>query len=711
MSDDSVAPLPLGQGATAMVRCQLMKGSIQVRDPGAMSPLHSFALLAIARHDDLREVLNAFGVGRRVMQDVLVDLFYAGLVFLDVHKGRVVLSPEVADALPNGRLSETLLRVKPLEIEVTWVQEMLSGGVMIYPLISRFLDRPAATDGLRSLVDQPFPITPLENLSVRTLAKSALPILRERAPPADSVLDRVERVTDRRLLGSRTFYVPLRFVKRAGDQSPIAVPDVIGVPQIVVDAWTVALNPRDDPVGLSLNATRDIEDELPPHPGILSESWRASLKVLREAVGSPQGTEAAIDETDRALETLQLIASRMDNLVNATETRVGIGGVAQEHFGRLVTTIDHARVSLVIGSAFASEDSVLSLAKRVAPATRRGVKVLFICGLPRSSGPATSLDRFLDLQGKLNRIAPPQDGDEIPPVTFVPSALPFHSKYVVADAHEAWVSSLNWLSVPPDARQWEASVVGVGTPVATDILSFVAPYLPRGHPWRKLLEDVTSLGTAEPAASKDDLSSRRKIVDGVATAWKARLAPPNRQAAKQMTSGLENALIPAGRVGDELGDARTAAVISDSEHRRLLTRAIGSARKEITIVSDGLSVEGAGSVLSALLREAVDRCVKITIRWGRAGKDAEDTSLASKRAEELKSELGESLDINLAPAGVHGKVAVIDESFSIVSSFNFLSFGGVPGRERALSGELGLAVSDPEVSRVLRDSLRLHESQ
>ena len=702
-----------GPVATAMVRCQLMKGTVLIRDPGAMSPLHSFALRAIVEHGDLKETLNAFGVGRRVMQDVLVDLFYEGLVYLDVHQGRIVTAPQIEEALRGGRADEILLRIKPQEIEVTWVQELVSGGVMAHPLVSRYLDRPSTAGEMRSLVAPPSPVTPLETVSARMLARAAFPVLRERAPPADTVLERVERIADRSLVGSRTFYVPLRTVRRAGGQSALTVPDVAGVPQAIVDAWTAALNPQEDPVTLTAATDSAPGEELPSLPDFLSESWNDALAVLRGFVTVPSLGEEDVERADRAITTLQLIGTRIDILARSTESREVVGGVPSRHLERLDRVIDSAREELVFGSAFASVDSVLALAKRVSPALHRGVKVLFLLGLPRSAESWLKLDRNSEIQEKLSKLVPPGARDEIPALSLVPSTSPFHSKFVVADRREAWVTSLNWLNASTSSRQWEASLIGVGPALASDILGLVPPCLPRGHPWRNLIESAGVRVTPDPAREGGRPAYWERVANRVATVWKPHLSRTDGFGIASNAEGLAESVRLADEAGRDIPSARTCAIVADSEHRRLLTRAVSCAKREIILTSDGLNAEGAGSVLTALLRDAGTRGVKITIRWGRGptvGGETAGSATSAKRAAELSKELGDAADINQSPAGIHGKVLMVDGLFSIVSSFNFLSFGGVPGRERTLSGELGLAVADAEVTQALRRSLFEHQS-
>ena len=102
----------------------------------------------------------------------------------------------------------------------------------------------------------------------------------------------------------------------------------------------------------------------------------------------------------------------------------------------------------------------------------------------------------------------------------------------------------------------------------------------------------------------------------------------------------------------------------------------------------------------------------MTVRWGREarGDSLDEAAKGSlRRARDLRASLGAHFDMNSEPIGIHGKVLLVDNLFFMVSSFNFLAFGGVAGRERTLSGELGVAVCNEERARDLTMALEAHD--
>jgi hypothetical protein len=686
----------------AMIRCHVMKGIVHIRDPEAMSPLHSRTLRAIAAHSDLRDVLEAFGVGRRVMQDVLVDLFYSGFVYLDVHGGRVVTSPEVSSAIGKQRLEDSISAEKPVEFEMVWVQEMVSGSVMAFPLVSRYLDRPPSADQARGLVPSPSRLPAIENMSTRLLAKAALPILKDRSPPGETVLDRVDRITDRKLVGSRTFFIPVRTLRPSPERPAMVVPDVEGFPQVVLDGWTDALNPRGDPSLLPSSAPDSVLSES-HFPWVLAAEWRAAFDVLEQATKGKARQDLATNDVSEAIARLRTIAGRATELSEAARSMEGIGGPSPGHFEQLARLAERAREYILVGSAFGSERGMDHVVQILRPAISRGVKVLLLVGLPAQTGHVGSSELFPDIQQALRRVDTSLPSGTLPPLSVVSSLLPFHSKFAVADGESALVSSLNWLSAEPGGTVWEATLATQGLRLAQDILATAIPCVPRDNLFRSLLERNPEL-----PPPTDESCAWATVADRLDALW-GKAGRGGEDSPDRGPSRDEGQLrIEGASVADAVQNLRGASVVLDSEHRRILTSAIAGATKEVIISSDGLSEDGVGSVMGTLLEDAVKRGVKVVLRWGRevrSGNRTEGETPAQQRARELAKQLGDGLDVNPTPAGIHGKLLIVDGTFAVVSSFNFLSFGGVPGRERTLSGELGVAVSDSTVAQALRTSI------
>jgi phosphatidylserine/phosphatidylglycerophosphate/cardiolipin synthase-like enzyme len=146
------------------------------------------------------------------------------------------------------------------------------------------------------------------------------------------------------------------------------------------------------------------------------------------------------------------------------------------------------------------------------------------------------------------------------------------------------------------------------------------------------------------------------------------------------------------------------------EHREYLDRALSEARERILIISPWIRYEVVDNQLLGRLRKLLDRGVELWIGYGiarrggyRPGKKGE----ADRAAEnELRRISEQYRNFHLARLGdTHAKVLVCDSRFSIVTSFNWLSFRGDAQLE--FRDERGYYVGLAEKVNELFESYRL----
>ena len=140
--------------------------------------------------------------------------------------------------------------------------------------------------------------------------------------------------------------------------------------------------------------------------------------------------------------------------------------------------------------------------------------------------------------------------------------------------------------------------------------------------------------------------------------------------------------------------SRLASVrrIGTHEHRALLERAIRESRQRIVVISPWLRREAISDLLEPM-RKALRRGVSIYIGWGYPD-DEKDPAKAGKN-ESMRRELEKLAQqhqrgrLHVVKLGdTHEKVLIVDRSFMVVTSFNWLSFRGDP--RRGLRHETGL---------------------
>lgn len=122
------------------------------------------------------------------------------------------------------------------------------------------------------------------------------------------------------------------------------------------------------------------------------------------------------------------------------------------------------------------------------------------------------------------------------------------------------------------------------------------------------------------------------------------------------------------------------------EHRDYLDRALKEARHRVMLISPWVRDEVLGDELATRLRALLERGVQLWVGYGinrdgpnRRGKDVIDPE-ALRRLQTLERDFPALL--NLKRLGdTHAKVLICDSRFSVITSFNWLSFLGDPDLE------------------------------
>lgn len=164
--------------------------------------------------------------------------------------------------------------------------------------------------------------------------------------------------------------------------------------------------------------------------------------------------------------------------------------------------------------------------------------------------------------------------------------------------------------------------------------------------------------------------------------------------------------------------------IDTEEHRRLLERAFRHAKELVVVVSPWLTRSGVDEEFECWVADALWRGVNVSIGWGypdegnadykrkreQSLRTAErlnaraDASFSRKRrnAEPPAEQRGKLRIVELGDT--HAKLLVADLNFAVVTSFNWLSFGGKKLQtQKVLRRENGTRIGLPERVKEIRD--------
>lgn len=132
---------------------------------------------------------------------------------------------------------------------------------------------------------------------------------------------------------------------------------------------------------------------------------------------------------------------------------------------------------------------------------------------------------------------------------------------------------------------------------------------------------------------------------------------------------------------DEREDEREGAtkILSTYDHRPLLIKALNEAHNSVIIVSPWIKRGGLNNEILSLIRSAVNRGINITIGYGISQKKDSDKWVLEELNKIAKNKNKGKLQI-VALNNTHEKVLIMDNKFLVITSFNWLSFGGDPKR-------------------------------
>ncbi len=218
---------------------------------------------------------------------------------------------------------------------------------------------------------------------------------------------------------------------------------------------------------------------------------------------------------------------------------------------------------------------------------------------------------------------------------------------------------------------------------AVDALGLSLPPVAPAEEVLKREQDVASAREALVAAKEKTFNVPAAAIDSVAP------PPPEVVAAQNQLEGAQARL-------DEL----PVRHIHTPDHPALLERAFLKAEQRLLLVSPWISADVVDRTMLRRLQVLLIRGCQVTIGWGIGDPDA-DRQMQKPRNRETVRTLeqianqfkGRFRFVRLGDT--HAKVLVVDRSFCVVSSFNWLSFRGDP--DRTFRDEQGVYITIPEV--------------
>jgi len=183
-----------------MEKCEMV-----IRKSKKLTNLEIFFLKFIHTDNSLANLLNAFNVGAHVMNYLLAQMFYTGLIYLDLNKGVVTLNDEMKTCIDNDKLEEYINKDDSInKYPVTLVQEKIGGEIFIEDIVKDFLRVPHkdTTNYINLKASPSLSIQDIKNYSLTKYTKCVRPRIY-------STFEEVEKINFLYPIRWDSMYIPL----------------------------------------------------------------------------------------------------------------------------------------------------------------------------------------------------------------------------------------------------------------------------------------------------------------------------------------------------------------------------------------------------------------------------------------------------------------------------------------------------------------------
>ncbi len=676
----------------------IYEGKVQIKGKKKVNPLQPFILELVVKENNLERIVNAFNIDKRLVQEAIVDLMYKEYVYVDLEKSKIYISPEIEDFIDRGRLNEYLEDKYPEIITLNWVQETITGQIMMLNDIRNYLKVPPSLKGkwMESTVQHQLNrrnyIT-IQNLSIHTLVKTAKMVLRTYISEGD-IFERVNRVYDLKPANSRMMFIPMKL--RTIKNTEHYIPYSSSIPISVIEFWTRSLTKID---------SYTINDLSPADESYLSQyHWQTLLKKWNEinqdigdTINRPLGKIQKKRRFQKIFKDLEnealnyLIPLMMDLGVNVGYINVEINK-GQAILERLDNIFSKAKELIIIGSAFVNEISITKIIPLIERLSSKNVKVIFLWGLLGNE--VEELKEKFPIFKNEN-------------VAFIKSREQFHSKFLIIDNFYAWITSCNLFSYQYTERSPAETICELNHgSIIGEILEYALNNIEqkKAISWIKELTDLILIKDNSIIEKENTLTELQEMITELRDKCRILIEQPNN---KQELINFKNLFEKEKKILKSIRKFDTAILIENLEHRKLLRASLTQAKQIIRIGTDRINKQAVSSVIITAINNTLKRGVPIQVRWGRDDiKSIPETELFNiqKTIENLILETGNKIEISREPSKSHAKFLTLDRDLLLITSFNLLAFAGNGLSNEDITDELGVVLSSQKATMKINKS-------
>lgn len=666
----------------------IYEGNVEIKGETKVNPLHRFILEIAVKDNKLESIINSFNLDRRLVQEAIIDLMYKEFIYVDLENSLIYVAPEIQNYIDRGRLEEYLEEEYPEIITLKWVQDAVSGQIMMFDDVHDYFRIPLDLkkeefDPKKKVQLNRRDYIKIQDITPQTLIKVAKMTLRNFIHEGD-IFYRVNRIYDLRPIDNRIIYIPLKERTLHGKKFEVPISNTIS--STVLEFWTKFLTEID---AYAINDLSPADEEflIQYDWNLLMKKWNRILTQIgnifdkklnkRERKGSLQRINQILK-----YEVLNKIIPLMVDLsarVGEVEVNLSKG---EDILKRLQSITDKASHLMIIGSAFVSHAGIETIYQILESLTSRGVKVILLWG---SLGePLANLTLNYPIFQNEN-------------ISFIQSNTPFHSKFVVIDNTHVWITSCNLLSyLYNDSSPEEAICELKNGRITNEVLEYARSKLGYKREELNWIDYFSKINLEKDQIIIDketQLKDTREIIEELMDKCQTLLEHPFDDS---LLFDLRETFEKVKNILKKLRRIDTVHLIENLEHRRLLRATLHQAKSTIQIGTDRINRQAVGAVIIAALNDAFNRGVTVQVRWGRedpAKIPKEEQINFLKIIDELRQETSNKIEILDKPSHSHAKFLTMDDNLLLITSFNLFAFAGNGLADDDITDELGIIIS------------------
>lgn len=679
-----------------------------IRDPEEFQKIHLLVLELIHHNPNLDSFLEKPVIEEHLFQEVLTDLIYKNLAFLDLREGKIQLAESVKELIETGKLDE-ISKMKPHVVEeVLLIRDLTTGTVLNHRSIENYTHFPKNPSLINVPKLQEEILIPIEELSVGTLGKASLDILSKKTKAEEFDENNIARIEEITLLTvNEMMYIPIKEVE-CEDSSILKIPQA-RVPSSLLTKWKEIINDHKTLYMYDDSAKEGDPCMITPQEYV--EPVLSLVKELHNNMGKKGRSKYARNLFNEFSDVERVFLDKFQKILLSMKDWSVIAGRGEAFKDLLEDVGARSKGFILICSAFLSKDAISSIAPYIREANEKGIQVILVWGMLGDYDNTDELRRIFEIKRDfilIERYLFDELELDKHLCRFYKTKKPSHVKYIYYDSIGLAIGSFNYLSTSLDSTQYNTMGHVFDGYMPIDFTNYVIDNVALEEDMRNLLSEFSRKQNEDLQTRmkkkferftkvKEKIESLKDIIDSYLLLEE-----------KMSYDDMNKKMIELTNYLKMLGRSNSASIIMDGDHRQALISSFHIAKKSIRISSDKISTHAVGPVFTNSLEKALRNDVNVKIIWGKENPNSKPTKevIKSKKiAEVLSQKSGKKFSINENPIENHSKVLLIDSQRLITSSFNFLSLGTMTFEHYLPPQELGLIITNPHVDEAIEREL------